>query len=544
MKPMNFDFSSRRSMVLGRRGMVAASNPLAAQAGLRILQAGGNAADAAIAAGAVMNVVAPASTGIGGDCFALYYDAKTQQTTAMNGSGRAAKALSIDYLANQGIRGEIPPLTPHAVTVPGAARGWEDLLKKHGTMSLSDVLQDAIHHASEGYAVSPVFGTFWGSERARKFLSARPDAADYAPDGKTPKPGDIIRLPGLAKTLQTVAEGGADAFYQGEIAEKIVASLGAQGGVMTLDDLAAHETTWSDPITTAYRGYTVAEHPPNGQGLAALIALNIAEGWNLASLPWDAPEKLHLMIEAMRLAFADNRQYVADPDTNPAPLDFLLSKEYAARRRDQVSTERAMQPPGYGVPENHSDTIYLCVVDGEGNACSFINSLYMGGTFGSGIAVKDYGFFLHNRGANFVLERGHPNALAGGKRPYHTIIPGMLLHEGELVAPFGVMGGFMQPQGHFQVVNALIDDDINPQEALDRPRWQIAGGDPAGTILLEEGYPIKTLARLADLGHSVRPVSGASRIVFGSGQIILRNRETGVLFGGSDPRKDGLVAAY
>lgn len=542
MKPMNFDFVSRRSMVVGRRGMVAASNPLASQAGLRILREGGNAADAAIAAAAVMNVTAPASTGIGGDCFALYYDAKTKQVTSLNGSGRAPKALNVDVLEKEGITGEVPARNVHAVTVPGAAQGWSDLLEKHGTMSLADVLVDAIHYAEDGFGVSPVFGASWSSEGVRALLKDRPYMDDYVPNGITPTTGQIVRLPGLAKTFRAVAEGGAKVFYEGEIAEAIVATLQELGGTMTLDDLKANESTWGEPISVDYRGYQVLEHPPNGQGLAALIAFNIAEGWHLGEMAWDDPQKLHYMIEAMRLAFADARQYIADPDTNPAPLDFLLSKEYAAQRRGMVSTEKAMQPPTFGTPPDSSDTIYLCVVDGEGNACSFINSLFMG--FGSAIGVKDWGFVLQNRGANFVLERGHPNELIGGKRPYHTIIPGMLMKDGEMVAPFGVMGGYMQPQGHMQVVNALVDDHINPQEALDRPRWMVADGKTNGAILLEEGYPVKTMGHLANLGHTVKPIIGRGRGVFGSGQIIMRDAETGVLFGGSDPRKDGLVAAY
>lgn len=545
MKQMNFDFESRRSMVVARRGMVSASNPMAAQAGLRILQRGGNAADAAIATASMMNVFEPSRTGIGGDCFALYYEAQSGKVTAMNGSGRAPQALSIEQLRKEGVDGNnIPGLNVHAITVPGAARGWEDLVKKFGTMPLTEVLKDAIFYAENGFAVAPEYGTFWGSDYIRKFLSERPNTEDYIPDGKTPGAGDVIRLPGLAKTFRTVAEEGADFYYKGDIAKNLVETVQAQGGVMTLDDLANHTTTWHDPITTDYRGYTVAEHPPNGQGLAALIALNIAEAWNLSEIAWDDPAKLHLMIEAMRLAFADNHHYVADPDSNPAPLDFLLSKAYAKERRAMVSADKAMTPPSYGAPINTSDTIYLCVVDGEGNACSFINSLYQGGTFGSGVAVKDYGFFLQNRGANFVLEEGHPNALAGGKRPYHTIIPGMLLKDDELVGPFGVMGGFMQPQGHFQVVNALIDDDLNPQDTLNRPRWQLSAGDPAGTILIEEGYPVKTMSELARLGHSIRPISGRARIIFGRGHIILRNNETGVLSGGAEPRSDGQVAGY
>lgn len=539
MKPMSFDFKSRRSMVTGRRGMVAASNPHAAQAGLHILRQGGNAADAAVATAAVMNVVAPASTGIGGDVFALYFDAKTKKISALNGSGRAPAALSLVDVRAKGHE-TMPERDALAVTVPGAAMGWHDMVTKHGTMPLKTVLAEAIHYAREGYVVSPVFGTSW--EASENFLKNSPNTEEYVPNGVAPKPGDIVRLPGLAATFEAVAEGGPEAYYTGKIAQAIVETLNECGSPMALDDLKNHTSTWGDAISTDYRGITVYEHPPNGQGLAALQALNIAEAWNLADMAWDDPARLHLMVEAMRLAFADARQWIADLHTNPAPLDFLLSKDYAGERRKLVSPDRAMQPPSYGMPPKGSNTIYLSVVDGAGNACSFINSLYMG--WGSGIVAKGTGVFLQNRGAGFSLEPGHPNALAGGKRPYHTIIPGMATKDGELWASFGVMGGFMQPQGHMQVISAMVDDGLNPQEALDQPRWCLASGTADSALFLEEGIPVNAMARLADLGHNVRPVSGRGRGVFGSGQIIRRDADTGALFGGSDPRKDGLVAAF
>jgi gamma-glutamyltranspeptidase/glutathione hydrolase len=310
---------------------------------------------------------------------------------------------------------------------------------------------------------------------------------------------------------------------------------------MTLDDLKNHISTWDTPITTNYRGATIYECPPNGQGLAALQALNVAEGWDLGAIPWDSPERLHLMVEAMRLAFADARQYIADSATNPAPLDFLLSHSYAEQRRALVSPVRAMQPT-FGVRLPASDTVYLTTADGDGNACSFINSLYMG--FGTGIVARGTGVFLQNRGALFSLDADHPNCLAPGKRPYHTIIPGMVLRDGELWSSFGVMGGFMQPQGHFQVVSAMLDDDLNPQDALDRPRWCLEEGTSGSSLALEEGIPVPAIARLAELGHQVRPVSGPGRGVFGCGQIIVRDPEAGVWYGGSDPRRDGLVASY
>ncbi len=526
-------------MVVARRGMVAASHPLAAQAGLNILRQGGNAADAAIATAAVLNVTQPASTGVGGDCFALFFDARTKTITALNGSGRAPAALRLEDLRAKGWK-EVDPRSPHAVTVPGAVQGWHDLLQRHGRMSLREVLDDAIHYASDGFPVSPVFGVSW--KMAGGFLRNSPYTEEYLPGGVAPEVGQVVRLPGLASTLQAIAEDGPEAFYTGPIADAIVSTLQELGGLMTHDDLRSHTSTWGEPISVDYRGVTVYEHPPNGQGIAALLALNIASGWDLRAMSWDDPERLHLMVEAMRLAFADARQYIADPEVSPMPVGALLSKAYAARRRALVSRDRAMQPPSYGLALSGSDTVYLSVVDGDGNACSFINSLYMG--FGTGIVAKGTGIFLQNRGANFSLDPDHPNALSGGKRPYHTIIPGMALKDDELWACFGVMGGFMQPQGHFQVISAMVDDDLNPQAALDRPRWCLQEGSGDSVLALEEGIPVKTMARLAEMGHHVRPVTGRGRALFGGGQIIRRDPETGVLFGGSEPRQDGLVAAY
>ena len=541
MKPMSFEFRSRRSMVVARRGMVAASNPLAAQAGLHVLRQGGNAADAAVATAAVLNVTDPASTGVGGDCFALYFDAKTRHVTALNGSGRAPSALRLETLRAQGFT-EVPPRSVHAVTVPGTVQGWHDLLQRHGTMSLADVLAEAIYHAEEGYPVAPVFGASWSSPWSQALLEESPNTGDYLPGGRPPDVGEVVRLPALARTLRLIAEGGPAAFYSGPIADAIVATVQELGGVMTHDDLKAHRSTWDDPILTDYHGVTVYECPPNGQGLAALLAMKILSGFDLRQLPWDSPERLHLMVEAMRLAFADARQYIADPAISAVPSRELLSQQYAEGRMKLISADRAMQPPAFGAPLASSDTVYLSVVDGVGNACSFINSLYMG--FGTGIVARGTGVFLQNRGACFSLEPGHPNALEGGKRPYHTIIPGMALKNGELWASFGVMGGFMQPQGHLQVMSAMLDDDLNPQEALDRPRWCLEEGTGGSVLALEDGIPVATMARLAELGHRVRPVSGQGRLLFGSGQIIRRDPYSGVMLGGSDPRKDGLVAAF
>ena len=540
MKTTSLDFNSRRSMISARRGMVGASNPLAAQAGLNILRQGGNAADAAIATSAVMNVTDPGSCGVGGDCFALYYDAATKRVTALNGSGRAPRALTLEAVRALGWQ-KMNPRHAHSVTVPGAVRGWHDLLQRHGTMTLSDVLGDAIHYAEDGYAIAPVVGLRWS--RSGAFLRSAANAEDYLPNGIPPQSGQVIKLPGLANTLRAIAESGPDAFYEGPIAEAIVSSLAEQGGLMSLDDLKRHRSTWDEPIQTNYRGVTVYECPPNGQGLTALIALNIAENFDLGALPWSSPQRLHLMLEAMRLAWADAHEYIADPSQADLPLEWLLSKAYAAQRAAQIDRFYASDPPpSPGDLPGGSDTIYLSVVDGAGNACSFIKSLYMG--FGVGIVARGTGVWLQNRGAGFSLVPGHRNALAPGKRPYHTIIPGMALKQGELWASFGVMGGFMQPQGHFQVLSGMIDDGLDPQAALDRPRWMIANGQPGGAVLLEEGAPFKTMADLAERGHRIVPAAGLGRGSFGRGQIIRRDMDTGVLHGGSEPRADGQIAGY
>lgn len=534
-------FRSRRSPVYGRRGMVATSQPLAVAAGLEVLAAGGNAADAAVATAAALNVTEPTSTGIGGDCFALFYEGETGQVTALNGSGRAPAALTLDRLRCEGFERELPPYHAHTVTVPGACAGWCDLIARHGRLSLDRVLAPAIRLAEEGFPVAPITAHFWQRGAERQLRHALGGRA-LTIDGRGPRPGEIFRNPDLARTFRIVAEGGKQAYYEGEIARDIATAVQASGGVMTEADLASHASTWDAPISTVYRGVRVWECPPNGQGLAALLALNLLEGFDLAQLPPLSIERLHLEIEAMRLAFADTRWWVADPAFNPAPLDALLSKSYAAERRKLLNPVRATINPARGSPTGGSDTVYLTVVDGEGNACSFINSNYMG--FGTGIVPQGRGFTLQNRGHNFTLDPNHPNALAPRKRPYHTIIPALATREadGSLYASFGVMGGFMQPQGHMQVLSALVDDGLDPQAALDQLRFCIT--EPAvppdeGGLALEEGLPADVIAGLAKLGHPVSVVAGYNRALFGRGQIILRDPTTGVLTGGSDPRADG-----
>lgn len=529
-------FTSRRSPVYSLHGIVATSQPLATAAGLEILARGGNAGDAAVAAGAALSVTEPTSTGIGGDMFALYYSAETRQVTALNGSGRAPAALTIERLKKEGITGELHPFHPHTVTVPGACAGWVDLLERHGTLSRGEVLAPAIRLAREGFPVAPITSHAW-QRGVQSQLRTAPNGHELTIDGRAPRPGEIFRNPNLARTLEAVAREGKEAFYQGEIAEAIVEVIREAGGCMSMEDLAAHESTWEEPSSITYRGLRVYECPPNGQGITALLALNILEGFDLASLARPA-DCLHLMIEAMRLAFADSRWYVADPKFSRIPVDELLSREYAESRRKLIDQDRAMLDPGHGTPVQSSDTVYLSVVDRAGNACSFINSNYWG--FGTGIVPKGWGFTLQNRGHNFSLDPDHPNRLEPRKRPYHTIIPAMVTREdGSLYASYGVMGGFMQPQGHVQVLSALVDDGLDPQAALDRPRFCIDVEEAGGRVALEEGIPPRVVSALADRGHPVYRVGGFDRSLFGRGQVIVRDRQTGVLCGGSDPRADG-----
>ncbi len=540
---------------------MASSQPLATAAGLAMLRAGGNAADAAVATVAALAVTEPGSTGIGGDCFALLYDAASRRITAMNGSGRAPGALTIDLLRAQGLvrteRGAsslADPFHAHAVTVPGACAGWCDMAARHGSMPLSALLAPAIRLAEDGFPVAPITAAHWsGAAEGRLAVSLGGKALTMG--GRGPRPGEIFCNPGYARTLRLVAEGGAEAFYRGEVGRDLAAAVQAAGGVMTAEDLARHHSTWEEPIGIPYRGLKVWEHPPNGQGLVALIALGILGGMDIGALEAGARDpgsaaRWHLLVEAVRLAFADGLAWIADPAVASVPVRGLLSEAHLAARRRLISPDRAMVrvDPGFPPPSPGSDTVYFCAVDGAGNACSFINSNYMG--FGTGIVPEgragSWGFPLQNRGANFSLDPSHPNALAPGKRPYHTIIPGMITRaDGSLFGPFGVMGGFMQPQGHVQVAVALIDDALDPQAAVDRPRFYVdvlPGMD--GGVQLEEGITEAVVHGLADRGHGVRDrVSGHARGMFGRGQVIVREGD-GVLWAGSDPRADGCAMGF
>jgi gamma-glutamyltranspeptidase/glutathione hydrolase len=557
---MNIDyvFRSRRSNVMATRGMVATSQPLAAQAGLDMLKAGGTAADAAIATAAMLNVVEPISTGIGGDCFALYWDAHTKTVTALNGSGRAAAAASTEELRKLGYT-NMPHYTGHAVSIPGTVAGWSDLLEQHGRMTLADVLQPAIWTAEHGYPVSEIIATGWalGVDKLLRAPNWQSGDLHNGPEqlsghellieGRAPRPGELMRIPTLGETLRGIAAEGKRYIYHGEFAKKLSAHVQRYGGWITPADMAAHTSTWDEPIRADYRGVTLYECPPNGQGLAAIIAVNLAAGFDLAAM--HEVDRVHTMIECMRLGFADAQQWVCDPRVAKIPLQGLVSKEYAARQRKQIHPQRAAQKVKYGDPRAGSDTVYLSVADGEGNACSFINSLYAG--TGTGLVVPGTGVSLQNRAALFVLDPEHPNTLAPNKRPYQTIIPAMTVRDGELHAAYGVMGGYMQPQGHFQVLVNLVDLGMAPQQALDMPRWQLTGPsgglgarEDGGLVAMEEGWSYVTLAELARRGHHLTPVDGFGHVSFGGGQVILRDPQTGILTGGSDPRKDGCAVGW
>jgi gamma-glutamyltranspeptidase/glutathione hydrolase len=535
--PPSIEFDSRRSPVLGTQGMVATSQPLAAAAGADVLRAGGNAADAAVATAAALNVTEPNMTGLGGDCFALFYDATNRQVSALNGSGRAPAGLDLDLLEREGFGEALPSDHAHTITVPGACAGWCDFLERHGRLAMSRVLAPAIELAESGFPVAPVTARLWDFG-ARTQLCNSPGGAELLIDGRAPRAGELFRNPGLARSLRCIAEEGADGFYGGRIGAAIAAVVQEFGGVLSEADLQAHESTFETPLCTTYHDLTVWECPPNGQGLAALMALNLLRGFDLHDQDPLGPDRLHLMIESMRLAFADCSWHVSDPAFGHIPTEEMLSESYAAERRKLIRMDVADTSPERGTPVASSDTVFLCTVDAQGNACAFINSNYR--AFGTGIVPEGCGFSLQNRGHNFSLERGHPNALAPRKRPYHTIIPGMITRssDGSLYGPFGVMGGFMQPQGHVQLVVGLADDGLDPQAALDRSRFRILDEAEGGSLVVEPGITSETRAELKRRGHELEGVEGLGRIQFGRGQLIRRD-PNGVLWGGSDPRADG-----
>ncbi|MBH62980.1 MAG: gamma-glutamyltransferase [Alphaproteobacteria bacterium] len=539
-------FKSRRSAVVAQKGAVATSQPLAAQAGLQMLRDGGNAIDAAVATAAVLNVVEPMSTGIGGDMFALIWDKNERKVASLNGSGRQATAANVDDVRKAGFDSIPNNLdgSHFAVSVPGTVHGWETALNQYGRMTLQEVLQPAIDYALNGYAVSEVIARSWGSAETIQKLNHRPSGKELLPGSGAngaPKYGEIITLPELGRTLQMIAEGGSEAFYKGEIAKKTAEFVQSEGGWLTEEDLANHRSDWDEAISTNYRGVDIWECPPNGQGIAALIALNLAEGFDIGSMSAQSSDRYHYLIESMRRGYADAFQYVADPRVAEVPIGPLLSKDYANRRRAGISEVQADPNVSYGDPMGGADTVYLTAVDGEGTACSFINSLFAG--FGTGLVVPTLGMALQNRGSLFSFDPNHMNYLEGNKRPFQTIIPAMATKDDEMWLSFGVMGGFMQPQGHLQVASNMIDFGMDSQQALDAPRFKIDVEDTQD-VMVEEDISPYVVKDLEKRGHTVHVVSGYERTNFGGGQVISRDPETGVLTAGSEPRKDGSAVGW
>lgn len=526
-----------RSVVHAPHGMVATSQPLASQVGLDILKRGGNAVDAAIAMAAMLNVTEPMMTGLGGDMFALVYWAKTKELKGLNGSGRAPRALSLDYFAKQKVK-EMPQFGMGSITVPGAFDGWVTLRDKYGTMKLADLLAPAIDYAEQGFPVMEKAAEDWDAE-VRKLKRTPAAASNYLIEGRAPRAGEVFRQANLARTLRTLADGGRDAFYKGPIARAISDYMRDNGGFITIEDLAATKSIWVEPISTNYRGYQVFELPPNGQGITALIALNILEGFDLNAMRSQPAHYYHTLIEATKLAFADRNRYIADPSVVKVPVNELLSKDYAARRRALIDPHKALDSPPPGDINLGSDTTYFTVVDKDGNAVSFINSLF--DSFGSGIVAGDTGIVFQNRGSAFSLDTKHPNALAPGKRPFHTLIPAMVFKDDQLFMSFGVMGGAIQAQGHVQVLVNLIDLKMGLQEAIDAPRYRITSGR---SVLMEDGLGSSVIEQLLAMGHVRAEPVGVLRSSMGGGQAIMIDPVNKTLMGASDPRKDGMALGY
>ncbi|HXV63626.1 MAG TPA: gamma-glutamyltransferase [Vicinamibacteria bacterium] len=521
-----------RSPVLATRGMVAASQPLAATAGLRVLQEGGNAIDAAIATAAVLNVVEPMMCGIGGDLFALVYHAESGKLYGLNATGRGGSLSSPEKMREMGYE-RMPGSGITAVTVPGALHGWEELRSRFGTRPLGELLEPAIYYAENGFPVSQIIATDWHD--AEDKLSRQDAAAKtYLIDGRAPRHGEIFRSPDLARTFRIIARDGVEVFYRGEIASAIADFIQKEGGFVTLEDLASHHSDWVEPISTTYKDVTVYTIPPNSQGFVALEMLNLLEDLDVGSLEHNSAEYLHLLIEAKKLAFADRDAYLADPTKAKMPLDQLISKPYAAKRRALIDRDHAADEVAPGTVEV-TDTVYLTVVDEARNAVSLIYSLFS--SFGSGLVVPETGIMLHNRGTGFSLEPGHPNVLAPGKRPLHTNMPGMAFKNGRPWLSYGVMGGDMQPQGHTQVLLNRIEFGMNVQEAGEMARFRHLSGRSVG---IESGVGVEVLQELIAKGHRPTTIMGA----YGGYQAIEIDWERGVLLGGSDRRKDGAAVGY
>ena len=534
-----------RSEIIAPHGMAATSQPLATQVALDILKAGGSAVDAAIAANAALGLMEPTGCGIGGDLFAIVWDAEKRELVGLNASGRSPRTMTLDYFRDHGIS-EIPKFGPLPVSVPGTVDGWFELHGRYGRLPMQDLLAPAIRYAREGFPVTEVIAHYLQTNKRR--IGQYPGFAEtFMPDGDVPHKGEMFRNPRLARTYEAIADKGRDEFYKGDIARAIAAYMAEQGGLLTYEDLAAHESEWVTPVSTNYRGWDVYELPPNGQGIAALQILNVLEGFDIAAMGFGSARYIHTLVEAKKLAFEDRARYYADMDFVDVPVERLISKEYADERRKLISPDRAsLTLPAGDAGLEEGDTIYLTVADADGNMVSLIQSNYRG--MGSGMTPGELGFVLQNRAELFALEEDHVNVVAGGKRPFHTIIPAFVMKEGEPLMSFGLMGGAMQPQGHAQIIVNMVDFGMNLQEAGDAARVNHKGSSEptggsmsdGGTVHLESGFDDEVRAELERMGHRL----GSSDGSFGGYQAIMFDDREGVYYGASEVRKDGQAAGY
>jgi len=543
-RPTGRPFATR-SEAIARNGMAATSQPLATEVALDIMKAGGNAIDAAIAANAVLGLVEPTGSGLGGDLSVIVWEATSRQLHGLNASGRSPMSLTIDEFQRRGLT-QIPAHGPLPVTVPGAVDGWFELHAEFGRLSMERILAPAIEYARKGFPVTEVIGEYWRKDV--ETLEEWPGFAEvYMPNGRAPGKGEVFTNPALASTLEKIASGGRDAFYEGEIAHTIDAFMRRMGGFLSYEDLAAHRSEWVDPVSGDYRGYTVWELPPNSQGIAALQMLNILKGFDIGAMGFGSAEYLHVLTEAKKLAFEDRAKFYADPAFNEIPVEWLISEEYAAQRRALIDMERAAREYPSGDPALETgETVYLTTADHDGNMVSLIQSNYRG--MGSGMTPDGLGFVLQDRGELFNLNGGHFNSYEPGKRPFHTIIPGFVTKDGEPYMSFGVMGGAMQPQGHVQILVNIIDFGMNLQEAGDAPRMRHTGSSqPTGEVMtdggilnLESGFADEVIRVLIARGHVVEHTLGG----YGGYQAIGYDMRNAVYFGASESRKDGHAAGY